>query len=158
MDLRASGGDNWVVVPADTSLTTSGIAPGDVAQVRVRANPAVVQDPKAEYKLTLGSAPHLNGFEVKGDNVVRVPNNVFWMARDTVMVVMPTRLAMSLMVTDFFLSIGKAAKGNPRRLACARSQGDSNQGVPALRPVTFGLDHFAQQPQRLLQHRRISRP
>ncbi|WP_339539515.1 hypothetical protein [Pseudomonas sp. RA_5y_Pfl1_P24] len=73
-------GNNWVVVPADTSLTTSGIAPGYVAQVRVRANPAVVQDPTAEYKLTLGSAPHLNGFEVKGDNVVRVPNNVFWMA------------------------------------------------------------------------------
>ena len=79
-------------------------------------------------------------------------------ARDTVMVVMPTRLAMSLMVTDFFLFIGKAAKGNTRRLACAQVQGDSNQRVPALRPVTFGLDHAAQQFQRLLQYRRIPRP
>jgi hypothetical protein len=73
-------------------------------------------------------------------------------ARETVMVVMPTRLAMSLMVTDFFLFIGKAAKGNTRRLARAVVYGDSNQRVPALRPVTFGFDHIAQQRQRLLQH------
>lgn len=73
-------GNNWVLVPAGTSLVTSGVTPGSVAQVRVRANPAVVQDPTAQYQLTLGSAPHLTSFDVKGDNVVRVPASVFWMA------------------------------------------------------------------------------
>lgn len=76
-------GNNWVVVPAGTSLTTSGVAPGYVAQVRVRANPAVVQDPTAQYRLTLGSAPRLNTFDVKGDNIVRVPYSVFSLATQT---------------------------------------------------------------------------
>lgn len=73
-------GNNWVVVPAGNSMTLSGVTPGYVAQVRVRANPAVVQNPAAQYKLTLGSAPNLKTFDVKGDNVVRVPGTIFWMA------------------------------------------------------------------------------
>ncbi|TWC70693.1 hypothetical protein FBY10_10480 [Pseudomonas sp. SJZ103] len=76
-------GNNWVQVLVGDDLVASGLAPGYVAQVRVRANPGVTQDPSVQYNLTLGSAPQLKSFDVKGDNIVRVPVSVFPLATQT---------------------------------------------------------------------------
>lgn len=76
-------GANWIVVPANSTSTYPSVAPGTVVKVRVRANPAVAQDPTAQYKLTLGSSPRLNASDVKGDNIVRVPVSVFPLATQT---------------------------------------------------------------------------
>ncbi|MDO9341909.1 hypothetical protein ACW9I9_21130 [Pseudomonas pergaminensis] len=73
-------GVNWVTVPAGSTSTYPSVTPGTTVKVRVRANPAVVQDPAKHYQLSLGSTPRLNTSDVKGDNVVRVPASIFWMA------------------------------------------------------------------------------
>ncbi|WP_248749113.1 hypothetical protein [Pseudomonas sp. MWU15-20650] len=66
-------GVNWITVPAGSTSTYPSVAPGTTVKVRVRANPAVVQDPSKYYQLSLGSTPRLNTHDVKGDNIVRVP-------------------------------------------------------------------------------------
>jgi len=66
-------GANWLTVPAGSTSTYPSVAPGTTVKVRVRANPAVAQDPSKYYQLSLGSTPILKTFDVKGDNVVRVP-------------------------------------------------------------------------------------
>ena len=73
-------GVNWIVVPAGSTSTYPSVTPGTTVKVRVRANPAVTQDPSKYYKLSLGSAPRLNSSQVTGDNIVRVPASIFWMA------------------------------------------------------------------------------
>ncbi|AZF59037.1 hypothetical protein [Pseudomonas sp. R11-23-07] len=66
-------GANWITVPAGSTSTYPSVAPGTTVKVRVRANPAVAQDPSKYYQLSLGSTPSLKTFDVKGDNIVRVP-------------------------------------------------------------------------------------
>ncbi len=66
-------GVNWITVPAGSTSTYPSVAPGTTVKVRVRANPAVTQDPSKYYQLSLGSTPRLDTHEVKGDNIVRVP-------------------------------------------------------------------------------------
>jgi len=66
-------GTNWVTVPAGSTSTYPSVTPGATVKVRVRANPAVTQDPTKQYALSLGSTPRLNTSSVKGDNIVRVP-------------------------------------------------------------------------------------
>lgn len=66
-------GVNWITVPAGSTSTYPSVAPGTTVKVRVRANPAVAQDPSKYYQLSLGSTPRLDTHEVKGDNIVRVP-------------------------------------------------------------------------------------
>jgi len=73
-------GVNWVTVPAGSTSTYPSVTPGTTVKVRVRANPAVAQDPTKHYQLSLGSTPRLNTSDVKGDNIVRVPASIFWMA------------------------------------------------------------------------------
>lgn len=73
-------GANWITVPAGSTSTYASVTPGTTVKVRVRANPAVTQDPTQHYQLSLGSTPRLNTSDVKGDNVVRVPASIFWMA------------------------------------------------------------------------------
>ncbi|WP_242167251.1 MULTISPECIES: hypothetical protein [unclassified Pseudomonas] len=73
-------GVNWITVPAGSTSTYPSVTPGSTIKVRVRANPAVTQDPTKQYSLSLGSTPRLNSSDVKGDNIVRVPASVFWMA------------------------------------------------------------------------------
>ncbi len=73
-------GTNWVTVPAGSTSTYPSVTPGTTVKVRVRANPAVTQDPTKQYALSLGSTPRLNTSDVKGDNIVRVPASIFWMA------------------------------------------------------------------------------
>ncbi|MGF6097881.1 pre-peptidase C-terminal domain-containing protein [Pseudomonas sp. 18175] len=76
-------GVNWVTVPAGSTSTYPSVTPGTTVKVRVRANPAVVQDPTKQYQLSLGSSPRLNASDVKGDNIVRVPVSVFALATQT---------------------------------------------------------------------------
>ena len=73
-------GANWVTVPAGSTSTYPSVTPGTTVKVRVRANPGVAQDPAKQYALSLGSTPRLNASDVKGDNIVRVPASIFWMA------------------------------------------------------------------------------
>ena len=74
-------GANWVTVPAGSTSTYPSVAPGTTVKVRVRANPAVAQDPSKYYQLSLGSTPRLNTSSVKGDNIVRVTE--VWLATQT---------------------------------------------------------------------------
>ncbi|MGY2378247.1 hypothetical protein ACW9IB_27420 [Pseudomonas sp. SDO524_S393] len=76
-------GVNWVTIPAGSTSTYPSVTPGTTVKVRVRANPAVVQDPSKKYQLSLGSTPRLNTSSVKGDNIVRVPVSVFPLATQT---------------------------------------------------------------------------
>lgn len=73
-------GANWITVPAGSTSTYPSVTPGTTVKVRVRANPGVAQDPTKQYALSLGSTPRLNTSDVKGDNIVRVPASIFWMA------------------------------------------------------------------------------
>ncbi|KAF2411153.1 hypothetical protein ACMSI6_15240 [Pseudomonas antarctica] len=73
-------GVNWLTIPAGSTSTYPSVTPGSTVKVRVRVNPAVTQDPSKQYALSLGSTPRLNVTDVKGDNIVRVPESVFWMA------------------------------------------------------------------------------
>ena len=73
-------GGNWVTVPAGSTSTYPSVTPGTSVKVRVRANPGVAQDPTKAYQLSLGSTPRLNTSDVKGDNIVRVPASIYWMA------------------------------------------------------------------------------
>ncbi|WP_411379234.1 hypothetical protein [Pseudomonas sp. MPB26] len=73
-------GTNWVTVPAGSTSTYPSVTPGTTVKVRVRANPGVAQDPTKAYQLSLGSTPRLNTSDVKGDNIVRVPASIYWMA------------------------------------------------------------------------------
>nr|WP_314567489.1 hypothetical protein [uncultured Pseudomonas sp.] len=73
-------GNNWVVIQPKSTSTYTGLTPGYTVKVRVRANPSVALNPQAQYKLTLGSAPRLNQYDVNGDNVVRVPSSIFQLA------------------------------------------------------------------------------
>ncbi|MGB3124197.1 MAG: hypothetical protein WBB95_10340 [Pseudomonas sp.] len=66
-------GVNWVTVPAGSTSTYPSVTSGSTVKVRVRANPAVAQDPAKQYQLSLGSTPRLNTTSVTGDNIVRVP-------------------------------------------------------------------------------------
>ena len=74
-------GTNWVTVPAGSTSTYPSVTPGTTVKVRVRANPAVAQDPSKYYQLSLGSTPRLNANSVKGDNIVRVTE--VWLATQT---------------------------------------------------------------------------
>ncbi|WP_300629857.1 hypothetical protein [Pseudomonas sp.] len=76
-------GANWVTVPAGSTSTYPSVAPGTTVKVRVRANPAAVQDPSKYYQLSLGSSPRLNASSVKGDNIVRVPVSEMPLATQT---------------------------------------------------------------------------
>ena len=76
-------GNNWVEVPQGSTSTYPNLTPGYTVKVRVRANPAVALNPQAQYKLSLGSAPRLDQFDVIGDNVVRVPSTIYEMATQT---------------------------------------------------------------------------
>ena len=74
-------GVNWVTIPAGSTSTYPSVTPGTTVKVRVRANPAVAQDPSKYYQLSLGSTPRLNTSSVKGDNIVRVTE--VWLATQT---------------------------------------------------------------------------
>ncbi|AVE04603.1 hypothetical protein ACQRBV_17820 [Pseudomonas sp. R11F] len=76
-------GVNWVPVPAGSTSTYPSVAPGTTVKVRVRANPAVAQDPSKYYQLSLGSTPRLDTHDVKGDNIVRVPVSEMPLATQT---------------------------------------------------------------------------
>lgn len=73
-------GNNWIVVQPENTSTYPSVPVGYTVKVRVRANPAVALNPQAHYKLTLGSAPRLNQYDVIGDNVVRIPSSIFQLA------------------------------------------------------------------------------
>jgi hypothetical protein len=73
-------GNNWIVVQPENTSTYPSVPVGYTVKVRVRANPAVALNPQAQYKLTLGSAPRLNQYDVIGDNVVRIPSSIFQLA------------------------------------------------------------------------------
>ncbi|PRA33882.1 hypothetical protein [Pseudomonas poae] len=76
-------GINWITVPAGSTSTYPSVTPGTTVKVRVRANPAVAQDPTQQYQLSLGSTPRLNTHDVKGDNIVRVPVSEMPLATQT---------------------------------------------------------------------------
>lgn len=76
-------GANWITVPAGSTSTYPSVTPGTTVKVRVRANPAVAQDPSKYYQLSLGSTPRLNTSSVKGDNIVRVPVSEMPLATQT---------------------------------------------------------------------------
>lgn len=73
-------GNNWVEVPQGSTSTYPNLTPGYTVKVRVRANPAVALNPQAQYKLSLGSAPRLDQYDVNGDNVVRIPSSIYQLA------------------------------------------------------------------------------
>lgn len=76
-------GVNWVTVPAGSTSTYPSVTPGTTVKVRVRANPAVAQDPSKAYQLSFGSTPRLNSSNVSGDNIVRVPVSEMPLATQT---------------------------------------------------------------------------
>lgn len=112
-------GNNWVVIQPNNTSTYPSLTPGYIVKVRVRANPAVALNPKAQYKLTLGSAPRLNQSNVNGDNVVRIPSSIMQLA---------TQASRSLSwSTQWSDSTGEPLRGVTPVLRVDKRFDDSNQ-------------------------------